>query len=259
MIQKILLMLAAACVASSCASPESAGPVEKARRIEAEKREAVIQAIRAKLQRRVSFDLCDTPVPEAIAFMQAMTKVSMVVAPVERELPPINLRVDDMRLENAWRWALRLAGLDYDFRPGPTGKYSMVVFEGPGRLTGGPSVRSRHSVEPGTRQRIAEALKTRVSCEFIDTPLAEVLAFFEEKTRAGFILLPEPNPYVDPHLVDMPVTMKLNDFPVHLLLLEPLMLWDMACGILDEKLVCASYERLEELGAELINLAEVRD
>ena len=78
------------------------------------------QEIRKKLARHVSFEFVDTPLEEAIQFLNSLTKVNIILDPkVAAEgasKTPITLRVQDMEMELALKWILRLAELEYDLR-----------------------------------------------------------------------------------------------------------------------------------------------
>ena len=78
------------------------------------------QEIRKKLSRRVSFEFVDTPLTEAIAFLNSLTKVNIILDPKVAaeggDKTPITLRVQDMEMEQALRWVLRLAELEFDLR-----------------------------------------------------------------------------------------------------------------------------------------------
>lgn len=78
------------------------------------------QEIRKKLARRVSFEFVDTPLSEALQFLNSLTKVNIIldpkVAAEGADKTPITLRVQDMEMETALKWILRLAELEYDLR-----------------------------------------------------------------------------------------------------------------------------------------------
>lgn len=78
--------------------------------------EAWVREIRRKLQERVSFEFVETPLSEAVQFLQNLTKVNMILDPQAIEEigdVPITLRVTRMSLDLALGWILRLAGLQY--------------------------------------------------------------------------------------------------------------------------------------------------
>ena len=74
--------------------------------------------IRKKLSRRVSFEFVDTPVEEAITFIQTLSKVNIVLDPkvADKGLPTITLRVTDMDLKTALDWICRLSDLTIKLR-----------------------------------------------------------------------------------------------------------------------------------------------
>ncbi|HYF49479.1 MAG TPA: hypothetical protein VEJ63_08740, partial [Planctomycetota bacterium] len=78
------------------------------------------QEIRKKLSRHVTFEFVDTPLEEAINFLNQLTHVNIILDPkVASEganKTPITLRVQDMEMELALKWILRLAELEYDLR-----------------------------------------------------------------------------------------------------------------------------------------------
>jgi type II secretory pathway component GspD/PulD (secretin) len=78
--------------------------------------ESWAQEIRRRLDKRVSFEFVQTPLSEAVQFLQNLTKVNMILDPVAiKDVgdAPITLRVSQMKLELALDWILRLAGLQY--------------------------------------------------------------------------------------------------------------------------------------------------
>lgn len=90
--------------------------VETAGRIMIESEPEWARGIRRKLERKVSFEFVDTPLSEAIQFLQTLTKINMILDPSAVEMrgnTPINLKVANMTLNLALDWILRLADLDY--------------------------------------------------------------------------------------------------------------------------------------------------
>ncbi|HEY3321752.1 MAG TPA: hypothetical protein VGP72_14875 [Planctomycetota bacterium] len=74
--------------------------------------------IRKRLQRKVTFEFVDTPLDEAISFLRSMANVTMIIDPkvLAGGAPAINLRVQDMSLDLALEWILKLADLEYALR-----------------------------------------------------------------------------------------------------------------------------------------------
>ncbi|MBN1808183.1 MAG: hypothetical protein JW909_03880 [Planctomycetes bacterium] len=84
--------------------------------IDEQGQEAWAQDIKRKLDKRVSFEFVQTPLSEAVQFLQNLTKVNMILDPLALDEvgdSPITLRVAQMKLELALDWILRLAGLNY--------------------------------------------------------------------------------------------------------------------------------------------------
>ena len=74
--------------------------------------------IRKRLQRKVSFEFVETPLSEALQFLQALMQVNIILDPKAFETGgdptmPITLRVTDMKVGTALGWILRLADLEY--------------------------------------------------------------------------------------------------------------------------------------------------
>ncbi|MGD0091102.1 MAG: STN domain-containing protein [Planctomycetota bacterium] len=77
------------------------------------------QEIKKKLVRKVSFEFVDTPLGEAIQFLNSLTKANIIIDPKvadKSSKTPITLRVQDMEMELALKWILRLAELKYELR-----------------------------------------------------------------------------------------------------------------------------------------------
>jgi len=74
------------------------------------------KAIQKKLQRNVSFEFADTPFPEAINFLNSLTKISVVVDPAIDPNLSLSLRVQDITMEDALLWIMRLTGTRYMLR-----------------------------------------------------------------------------------------------------------------------------------------------
>jgi len=92
---------------------ETAGKIEQIDEPEWEKE------VRRKLDRKVSFEFAETPLTEAISFLQTLTKVNMIIDPAAAEASgstPITLKVTNMTLGLALDWILKLADLDFALR-----------------------------------------------------------------------------------------------------------------------------------------------
>ena len=77
--------------------------------------------IRGKLERKVTFEFVNTPLDEALGFLQTMTAVPIIQDPAafsggRDPRQPITLKLTDTRLDEALRWILRLVDLDYTLK-----------------------------------------------------------------------------------------------------------------------------------------------
>jgi hypothetical protein len=72
--------------------------------------------VHKKLQRHVSFEFVDTPLPEAIQFLNSLTKSNFFVDPEINEYTPVSLRVEDITMENALLWIMLQTDTVYAFR-----------------------------------------------------------------------------------------------------------------------------------------------
>jgi len=74
---------------------------------------------RKRLAKKVSFEFVDTPLEEAVNFLNAMSKVNIIIDPrvlADAGKVPVTLKVADMDMETALKWILRMADLDYDIK-----------------------------------------------------------------------------------------------------------------------------------------------
>lgn len=71
---------------------------------------------RAALKKNVSLEFVDTPLSEALQFIQTMTKVTIILDPKASGDTRVTLKVTDMPLELALKQVAGLAGLNYSFR-----------------------------------------------------------------------------------------------------------------------------------------------
>ncbi|HYG75840.1 MAG TPA: hypothetical protein VEK08_12620 [Planctomycetota bacterium] len=150
---------------------------------------------RKKLQRKVTFEFVDTPVDEAIAFLRSLSDVTMILDPraLANGAPAINLRVTDMSLELALQWILRLVELDFALHN------EALFIAAKGNLPGaGHNLKDLVSAELAQaipdavwKAEMMKPLSRNVSFEFVDTPLAEALAFLNSLTKLNIILDPK--------------------------------------------------------------------
>ncbi|MHC5054290.1 MAG: STN domain-containing protein [Planctomycetota bacterium] len=148
--------------------------------------------IRAKLQGKISFEFADTPLEEALQFLQTLTKVSMIVEPEAAEAKgrtPVTLKATAMPVGEALGWACRLAGLDWTFTD------QALVISTPERIA---ELRGRQAApreaeppeEPEWAREIRRKLERKVTFEFVDTPVTEAVAFLQTLTKVSMVVDP---------------------------------------------------------------------
>ena len=77
------------------------------------------KSLEEKLKIHVSFELLDTPIHEALAFLSKHTGAEIfAVAETLKGMPPIHLKVTDMEAELALQWMVRLADMDFEKKDG---------------------------------------------------------------------------------------------------------------------------------------------
>ncbi|MHC4202120.1 MAG: hypothetical protein ACYSU0_19185, partial [Planctomycetota bacterium] len=147
------------------------------------------KAIRRKLARKVSLDFADTPLVEAVMFLQTLTKISMILDPAAAEAKgatPITLKVTDMKLLIAFDWMLKLADLDYAL-------VDQALFVSTAESLKEESARrsppcsaleaAAEGDEPKWKRKLREVLDRKVSFEFAETPLTEAIAFLHTRMK----------------------------------------------------------------------------
>jgi len=74
--------------------------------------------IRDKMNKKISFDFVETPLQDVIAFISSLVDLTIVLDSKALQDEPLNvtLRVNDMRLESALNWVLKLVGLRYTLK-----------------------------------------------------------------------------------------------------------------------------------------------
>jgi type II secretory pathway component HofQ len=149
------------------------------------------------LQQKVSFDFVDTNLDEVLRFLHALAGVSIVLDPHVggQKDARVTLALTNVSLASALDLVTHLCGLSYGLRS------EAVWLTTPKRLE---AYRARTTAElerrrkagpapepPEWENRIRTALKQKVSFEFAETALGEVLRFLKALTGVDFVLDPE--------------------------------------------------------------------
>ena len=74
--------------------------------------------IREAMGKKISFDFVETPLQDVISFISSLVEVTIVLdtEAIRDEAPTVTLKVNDMRLEAALNWVLKLVGLKYTLK-----------------------------------------------------------------------------------------------------------------------------------------------
>ena len=155
----------------------------------------------AKIQRilatkKVSFDFVEAPLADVLAFQRALLGVNIVMAPAAKKLPPLTLRVENMTARNGLLWVAFLCNAKLAIRNGAIHVAPVA-----------PAVRKPPPLDKGPLAlRVKELFAKRLSFDFVETPLQDVLSFIGT--------LADVNIIVDRRIfrVEPPsVTLKVND------------------------------------------------
>ncbi len=93
--------------------------------------------IRESMNKKISFDFVETPLADVVTFISSLADVTIVLdtEALKDEPKTVTLRVNDMRLESALNWVLKLVGLKY------TLKDEAVFVSKPDRIYSRPTMR----------------------------------------------------------------------------------------------------------------------
>ncbi|MCY3020317.1 MAG: hypothetical protein NTW87_14965 [Planctomycetota bacterium] len=113
-----LIALSALCLGTGLPASEEKAPATGEKPKEGE--EAWKAEIAKKLEGKVSFEFVDTPLEEALSFLNSVTKVKIVIDPRAAadgaNKTPINLKVKDMSVKLALEWICKLGNLKYELQ-----------------------------------------------------------------------------------------------------------------------------------------------
>ena len=165
-------------------------------------------AILARLDDRISLDFAETPMTDVVAFLHDVSGINMMLDPdaVYREGPAITLKCEDLRLGDALDTILGGAGLGYVVRKG------LFISDeeglGDGAAYGWPREDPR-MVDPDKREELVTKLSDKVSVDFLETPIEDVLAFLHDVSGVNMMLDPllSSRSYRD----SKPITLKTED------------------------------------------------
>ncbi len=73
--------------------------------------------IKEALNKKVTFDFVETPLQDVVNFLSSLVDVTIVLdTAATKDAPPVTLRVNEMRLQSALNWILKLVALKYTLK-----------------------------------------------------------------------------------------------------------------------------------------------
>lgn len=137
---------------------------------EADESEEWKKEIEKKLKKKIDFEFVETPVLEAINFLQQLSGVNMVVDPaVRNKNTPITLKLRQMPLRLAMSWILKMAGCTSE--PVDHALFITLGRNAPKEASGA----KRPASGVITDDSLRKALSKRITVNFRNTPLKECL------------------------------------------------------------------------------------
>jgi type II secretory pathway component GspD/PulD (secretin) len=140
--------------------------------------------VNAQLERNVSFDFTNTPLKDVAAFLATMTDTTVILDPkVATGNEPVTLNVKDMQVWRALKWIVRLVNLEYSVENGA------IFLSTKKRILEGAIKTPKLS---GTK--VKEKFERKVSVEFADTALENVMAFLGGLADMNVLVQPDVEP-----------------------------------------------------------------
>jgi len=269
-------------------------------------------ALEKKLEDKVTFDFVETPFSDVTVFLSGITNTNIIVdekAMRDLEHTDVTLKVTDMELRNAFRWALEGVDLRHSLRPEgiyvtsaknvaaeettmhpydviylrADAPFSCYLFRMPGpqgyRIHGAdgqghtlkisgweqpwqpdaPKTEEAERgktmpAEPPTWLRDASRkLERKVTFDFVETPLRDVVAFMQQISGANIIL----SERAVAGLLNPEVTLKANDMKLGQALYWILDTLDLVYVVRDEAIHITTAKRAAEAAQQSYYAANV--
>lgn len=196
--------------------------------------------VAAKFAKTVTFDFVETPLQDVTNVFSSLIDVTIIVdLQGAGDVPNITLRANDMRFEQSLRWVCRRTGLDYTWLDGA------LFLASPARMKAslGEHEALRAATRPPTKE-LAETLAKKITFDFVETPLPDVVAFLAELTKLPLL--------VDDGLEENPptVTLRVGDMPADSAIRWCCRVGGLACVWRGEKLIITTPERAREEAAK---------
>ncbi|MDA1138897.1 MAG: hypothetical protein O3B01_09970 [Planctomycetota bacterium] len=129
------------------------------------------EQIRRQMDKRISFDFVDTPLPDVVAFLSNLTNTNMVLDPAfGDDRIPVTLKVTDMKIYSAIDWILRIVNLSYAIAD------EAIFISTPERLQELPSQRNmqivyraydlREELKEESREVLLEVIRNSIAADW---------------------------------------------------------------------------------------------
>lgn len=180
--------------------------------------------IERALDRKVSFEFNNTPLSEALQFLQTLTRTSVVVdprMPRAKGRTAVTLKVSDVPLRDAVERILSPVGLAWAVR-----NEALYIHE-----KGAPET---EVARPKLSKVLEDRLAKKVTFEFVETPLTEAVRFLGQLSGVT-IDLPNAVAHKKGHT---PITLKVTNMPLRLAIDWILRLGDCTYEQRGDGLVC---------------------
>ena len=151
--------------------------------------------------KQVSVEFDNAPLSDALSFFKATLGVNVVVAGNLDTKQRVTLQVNNMNAGAALQWMLRVAGAQMAVKNGAIHVAAGAREEGPVK------VKPEGAADDEGTRKIAEAMKRKVSFDFVETPLGDALNFLQALVNANIIVAPEVKR-------NQPLTLRVNDMPI---------------------------------------------
>jgi len=196
--------------------------------------------LKEALERSVSFDFVETPLGDVVIFLQQISGVSIILDNLqELGKREITLKVTDMELGKAIDWIVKQAGLAHRFRN------RAIFISTEDKLDSAPfDILPFDLLFLGNDVEVM--LGNRVSFDFVETPLRDVVTFMETITATTFVL--------DHALQQRPnlqVTLKVTDMPLEQALDWTMDLLGLDYTAIDGAIFISTNEKIDVLKAKL--------
>ncbi|MBE7462593.1 MAG: hypothetical protein HS116_03765 [Planctomycetes bacterium] len=156
-----------------------------------------VNEIRKNMRRKVDFEFVDTPLSEAVGFLQSLTKTTIVIDPALANAAAVTLKVTDMRIDLALEWIAKLSEGETELRDGAYYLYAKPAGQSPPQTA--------QLVLESPRETMAQ-LDRSVSFEFVEAPFDEALEFLRTLANTNITV----DPRIAPRVARKSITLRAS-------------------------------------------------